>query len=109
MTSASGTRLSRFYEHGGPDEFQLIPKPLNEPGHGGVRVRVEAMGPQRSPPAILIKKTLFNPRMQVFKGRRGELQANGRMSPSRYLAISFPRRDGARSINFFGHDPGRAR
>ena len=63
MSVHASTRIYRFHEYGGPDRLTLESVPLPEPGHGEVRVKVQAMGLNRAELLYLANAYIESPRL----------------------------------------------
>ena len=63
MANHASTRVYRFHEFGGPEKLALETEPLIEPGHGEVRVRVQAMGLNRADLLYLANAYIESPRL----------------------------------------------
>ena len=61
-------RIVRFHETGGPDVLRLGEEPEVDPGHGEVRIRVEAIGLNRA--EVMLREGIYHER-PVFPSRIG--------------------------------------
>src|SRR6266478_2825177 len=57
------TRIYRFHDYGGPDKLKLEAVPLPDPGHGKVRVKVQAMSLNRADMLWLANQYIETPKL----------------------------------------------
>jgi NADPH:quinone reductase-like Zn-dependent oxidoreductase len=79
MTSNDSARVYGFHEYDGPDQLKLESVPLAGPGHGEVRVRVQAMGLNRADLLYLANACIESPRLPSRLGYEvcGAIEAVG--------------------------------